>query len=394
VIGTFKPAYAHPKIGDMALPPTIEDISAQWLTTALSLKYPGVVVSGFRVEEVIHGTTTKIRLALGYNDWGREAQLPPTMILKGGYEPHSIPARDMYVNEVLFYRDVAPNITINAPQCFYAGVDWDRPQSLILMEDLKLKHVKFCHPLQPHGYAQVARRLDAIATYHAQSWNSPEFKAGGRLGDVLGRFEGWFNVWHGTYLDPAVYVAYTREPRGAAVSTLLHDPAWMQRVFDKLRQIQDTQDVCLIHGDTHLGNLYEESDGTPGFFDAQVSRASWSLEVAYHIIGALDVADRPRYEKALLAHYLDRLRVHGVDAPAFPDAWELYMWAAAYGFFIFLINETRFQTEAVNTAYTVRFGSVLLDHGVPGLTGRAAHGGNQQAAHQQSPRQDFQHHLV
>lgn len=309
MIGTFKPAYAHPKIGDMALPPTIDDISAQWLTTALSIKYPDVMVTGFRVEEVIHGTTTKIRLALGYNDWGREAQLPPTMILKGGYEPHSVPARDMYVNEVLFYRDVAPNITINAPRCFYAGVDWDRPQSLILMEDL-------------------------------------------------------------------------------------HDPAWMQRVFDKLRQIQDTQDVCLIHGDTHLGNLYEESDGTPGFFDAQVSRASWSLEVAYHIIGALDVADRPRYEKALLAHYLDRLRVHGIDAPAFPDAWELYMWAAAYGFFIFLINETRFQTEAVNTAYTVRFGSVLLDHGVPGLAGRAAHGGNQQAAHQQSPRQDFQHHLV
>jgi hypothetical protein len=235
------------------------------------------------------------------------------------------------------------------------------------MEDLQLRHVKFCDPLRPQSYAQVARRLDAIAVYHAQTWNSPQLRPGGRLGDVLGRFEGWFNVWHGTYLEPSVYIGYTREPRGAAVSTLLHDPDWMRRVFDQLRQIQDSQDVCVIHGDTHLGNLYEEVDGTPGFFDAQVSRASWSLEVAYHIIAALDVADRPRYEKALLAHYLDRLRVNGVDAPDFPDAWDLYMWSAAYGFFIFLINETRFQTEAVNTAYSVRFASVLLDHGIPGL---------------------------
>ena len=146
----------------------------------------------------------------------------------------------------------------------------------------------------------------------------------------------------------------------------LHDPHWMGRVFEKLREIQDTQDVCLIHGDTHLGNLYEEVDGTPGFFDAQVSRASWSLEVAYHIIAALDVADRPKYEKALLAHYLSSLRTNGVNAPSFPEAWELYLWGAAYGFFIFLINETAFQTEAVNTAYSVRFASALLEHGIPG----------------------------
>jgi Ecdysteroid kinase-like family len=362
----FRPAYPCPKPGDMALPSTIEDISAAWVTKALSLKYPGVVVAGCRIIKVIHGTTTKIRLGLSYKDFGGSDTLPPTMILKGGFEAHRVPARDMYVNEVLFYRDVAPNITINAPKAYYAGVDWDQPQSLILMEDLEVKHVTFCHPLFPHKYAQVSRRLEAMAVYHSQTWNSPELKAGGKMEDVLGRFEGWFNVWHGTYLEPATYMAYTREPRGAAVSMRLHDPHWMGRVFEKLREIQDTQDVCLIHGDTHLGNLYEEVDGTPGFFDAQVSRASWSLEVAYHIIAALDVADRPKYEKALLAHYLSSLRTNGVNAPSFPEAWELYLWGAAYGFFIFLINETAFQTEAVNTAYSVRFASALLEHGIPG----------------------------
>ena len=34
----------------------------------------------------------------------------------------------------------------------------------------------------------------------------------------------------------------------------------------------------------------------------------------------------------------------------------------AYWLFIFLINETRFQTEAIDTAYTPRFGGAALDH--------------------------------
>lgn len=40
----------------------------------------------------------------------------------------------------------------------------------------------------------------------------------------------------------------------------------------------------------------------------------------------------------------------------------------AYGLFIFFVNETRFQTEAVNTAYTARFGAAALDHDTVALT--------------------------
>ena len=119
---------------------------------------------------------------------------------------------------------------------------------------------------------------------------------------------------------------------------------------------------CMNHGDTHLGNLYEEPDGTPGFFDAQVARAPWQFEVTYHMVGALDVADRRGHERDLLRHYLGCLSAAGIDAPSFDDAFEAYRREIAYGLFIFLINETRFQPEAVNTAYTVRFGSAADDH--------------------------------
>jgi aminoglycoside phosphotransferase (APT) family kinase protein len=140
----------------------------------------------------------------------------------------------------------------------------------------------------------------------------------------------------------------------------------MLRVFERLKKIQDTEDFCLIHGDTHLGNLYEDADGKPGFFDAQVTRASWSLEVPYHVIGAIDQADRPKWERALLSHYLQHLRHNGVEPPSFDAAWELYMWGAVYGYHIFLINETAFQTESVNTAVAARFAAALLANGIPG----------------------------
>ena len=194
--------------------------------------------------------------------------------------------------------------------------------------------------------------------------NSPEFAAGGRFAWITSRFSGWSVEYQNRYFVPDVWQHYVESPRGAAVSARLHDRAWMQRALARIGEIEATEPVCLIHGDTHLGNLYIEADGKPGFFDAQVARAPWHLEVSYHITCALDIPDRKAWEQALLMHYLEELKSHGIDTPDYDSAWLSYRRSLAYGYFIFLINETRFQTEAINTAYTARFGAALLDRGV------------------------------
>ena len=152
------------------------------------------------------------------------------------------------------------------------------------------------------------------------------------------------------------------------MSRYLHDREWMVAALADIASRHKGKAVCLIHGDTHLGNLFVEPDGTPGFLDAQVSRAPWSLEVAYHIGCALDIEDRRAWERPLLEHYLSQLA--GVEAPSFNEAWEDYRRDLAYGYFIFAINETCFQTEAVNTAYAARFGAALVDHGTGDAIGR------------------------
>jgi hypothetical protein len=348
---------------DMRLPVMPEQVTATWLTAALRFRYPGVTVAQSCVEDVILGTSTKIRVRCDYGAAGRDAGLPERLIVKGGFEAHSSSMREMYANEIRFYRDVQPLVRIQSPRCYYAGSDPDGYQSIVIMEDLKAKDVEFLHALRPQSYLQVARRLSDMARYHAQTWNSPQFLPGGRFDWIGSRFSGWSIEYQNRYFVPEVWQHYVSSPRGAAVSVRLHDRHRMKQALARLGELEASEPVCLIHGDTHLGNLYIESDGTPGFFDAQVARAPWHLEVSYHIACALDVPDRRDWEQALLAHYLESLQAHDIAVPDFDSAWLSYRRSLAYGYFIFLINETRFQTEAINTAYAARFGAAMLDHG-------------------------------
>lgn len=345
---------------DMALPLPLrtEHISADWLSRAT-----GGTVSSARTVDVIEGTSTKVRMAVEAD------RLPATLIVKGGFEAHSPAMAEMYANEARFYGRIAPVLPLPGPRCWFAGSDPESYQSLVVIEDMDRAGVIWLHGQTPQAPAAVARRLEALARFHAASWSAPGSAPDQRFSWLGGRFSDWSMTYAERYLVPEVWDHYCRLPRGAAISAPLHDRAWMIGAFANFRHIEETGPRCVIHGDTHLGNLFEWPDGTPGFLDAQPSWTNPILEVAYHVTAALDLTDRRGAEKALLEGYLAALANHGAAAPGFDQAWLWYRQFLAYGFFIFLINETRFQTEAVNTANTARFGAAMLDHGVQDLIG-------------------------
>jgi hypothetical protein len=156
-------------------------------------------------------------------------------------------------------------------------------------------------------------------------------------------------------------------PRGAAVSAQFHNLHWAESAMDRMAAVAEGLPLCLVHGDTHLGNLYEDLDGTPGFFDSQPHKAPAMVEITYHLTCAIDIADRPRWERDLVAHYREELLRQGVDAPDLENLMLQLGIFLAYGYMIFLVNESLFQSEAVNTAYTARFGTAMLDHGTKDL---------------------------
>lgn len=346
----------------MHLPLKVEDITSHWVQDALQVSFPDVAVEHCRVADVILGTSTKIRIELGYDAVGQELGLPRTMIVKGGFEAHSPTMGFMYAKEARTYGEVLPLWDIRAPRCYFAGRDEHSYQSIILMEDLVARGATFCHAQKPQGYEQLKRRLQAMARYHAQMWEHPAFNDGGALAWIEPRMTGDTLMYADRYLQPETWQHYIGLPRGAAISRRLHDLDWMRAAFGKLAELHSRHPLTLSHGDTHLGNLYEEADGTPGFFDMQVNRAPWFADVTYHLICALDLMDRREWERPLLRHYLACLAAEGAPAPDFDEAWGCYRREIAWGLFVFIINETRFQTEAVNTAYCARFADAALCH--------------------------------
>jgi hypothetical protein len=141
----------------------------------------------------------------------------------------------------------------------------------------------------------------------------------------------------------------------------------MASAMDKIEILGRQLPHSIVLGDTHLGNLYVDPDGTPGFFDFICGHEPAMMEVAYHITGALDTADRARWEGPLVQHYLDELGRNGAPAPAFDEAMHQFGVFIAYGFCIFITNDSIFQSEAINTAYTARFSTAMLDHDTIGL---------------------------
>jgi len=348
------------------LPIHLEEISCDWLTAALRTKNPGVTVRAFEILDVVRSTCTKIRLKLDLDDAARRAGIPERVILKGGFEAHARELAQMHRREVRGYRDVFPVLELPTPACHFADYDAERKQGIIIMDDLVPRGVTFCNALRPQTYEQVARRLAVLARFHAQSWDSPELAPGGRWGDL----DDFFEVMRAFFernVSPAAWHRFIGLPRGAAVSVRFHDRDWMADAWERLSAFSRRLPHCVLHGDVHLGNLYIEPDGTPGFLDTLASRGPGMLEVSYHVSASVDVADRARWEAALVQHYLDELTRNGVDAPPLDEAMRQYGILLLYGYFIWITTESHYQPESVNTANAARVSTAMLDRDTLGL---------------------------
>lgn len=343
------------------MPLALDGITADWLTAALRLQAPDITVRRFEIVDEIRGTSTKLRLRLDLDEAGRRAGIPGTVIVKGGFEAHSADMYYMYEREIRGFRDVWPILRLPSPKPYFADWDPDQRHGLVIMEDLVARGVEFCSALKPQTHEQVERRLTTLAEYHSKTWGSPEFLPGGRW-DWIEEHLNALLIFVEEVITQEEWDRYLALPRGGAISTCFHDRHWGSEALLRVKALCQRRPQAIIHGDTHLGNLYIEPDGTPGFYDSLAGRAPPMMEVAYHITCALDLADRPKWECSLIQHYLDELRRHGVDAPAYDEAMYQYAIFLTFGYYIFLVNSPVFQTETINTAYAARFNAAMLEH--------------------------------
>jgi hypothetical protein len=346
--------------------PTVQaDISRTMLEQALSSSFPGTQLNGFRIEDAHHGFSTVLRVHLTPAD--SNPQLPPSVMLKGGFEEFTRSrGRDFtYRSLQMEYQAylMLPELGLHMPKVFFQQLDPERAQMVILMEDLALRKVRFQRGLLPNDAGQVARRLTALAEFHARTWDSPELKEGGKYGAMASNGAQMFL----DYLDHAgfddnEYAKFIALPRCQAAPLVMQDYDWIKRYIAYAAAMSNAIPNCVIHGDTHLSNLYEESDGTPGFFDSLARREPGISEATYHICNALDPMQRRRHERDLVAHYRAQLIQHGVSMPSLWEVMHQYTTFLSLNLITFFVNPTYYQTEAFNTAHAVRAIMAIIDN--------------------------------
>lgn len=344
---------------EIDIPQSPEDVDPLWLTRALSQTHPGVIVETATVDQVVHGAGTKLRLHLTYR--GACAGLPAVLWAKAGWEDHSALMERVgsYAREARFYRDIAPQLTVRAPRCWFAAWN-EQGQGIILMEDLTANGGVLWDCRTPASPDSVADMLDNLARVHAPYWESAALRS---ILDVPIRRTGPSSEWPLANGPPRI-AACLAGPRGTHIPARVKDPDRIDRAFwAMVDSMAALPHGCLIHGDAHPGNSYTNADDRAALYDWQtLARGPWGHDVAYHIVTALNVENRRRCEQDLLRHYLERLRAHGVAAvPAFGDAWDHYRRHIAYPLHIWITNLTTHQSEQNCQAMATRLGIAADD---------------------------------
>jgi hypothetical protein len=339
-----------------------EILSADWLTSVLSAVYPGAAVDRVSIVEEIVTTAHKVRFAVEYRT-SMGPEVPRKFCVKGFFGPDAPRYRSTAAaaSEAFFYRDLAPGLSVRLPQCVYAAVDAGTQHGIIVMKDLVADGARFLTALEPYSLRQATATLDQLARLHAASWNGREFD---RLSWLKPQLQQLATV---PIMPPSKLQTLLEGPRGKPLPSVIKDADRIYRALRALSERLSRETTCVVHGDAHAGNVFEQSEG-PGLIDWQlVQSGCWALDVAYHIGAVLNVEERERSERALLTHYCDRLRAHGATPPAPDHAWLLYRMGAIYGYYLWGITQR--VVPEVTEEFVRRLGSAVVAHDSFGLLG-------------------------
>jgi hypothetical protein len=308
-------AVGRVRSGTPPTPRTAADLTPQYLDAVLAVEG-----SPCEVLDVEHlgghaGTTARDRVALRYRDGHTSVDRPGVLFAKLAPANFStalfVHLMGLGANEVRFYRDLAPEVPACTPRVYSAQMTADAVRFCILFEDLTARGCTFRRIGDDLGADFAEAVVVAMAAYHARFWDSARFD-----GDL---------AWLPRHACDPIY------PVARLMCRLAHGPslryfgdALPGEFADGIRMLYDRRDaledvwaegpVTLIHGDPHIGNLYAEPDGTPGFLDWQLARVGQGIrDVAHFLISSLDPALRREREDALLVRYVAALKENGVE---------------------------------------------------------------------------------
>ncbi|PXW32778.1 UNVERIFIED_CONTAM: ecdysteroid kinase [Williamsia faeni] len=314
--------------------------SPEWLTAALQRRFPGIKILGVTPGPVVSRVSTNARFTIEYS--GTTSPGPSrSLCVKGYFNEIGQAARYIGESETYFYRDLADAVGVRTLTCLYAEVDPVTRHGVVITEDLVAEGGEFLDASSAYTPEQTASTLGDMARLHAATWNNPDWADQPWLASRIGKT---LTLWG----DDGVMSRIGANMFGAnasGVSQEIRDP---KRIVDAYRNVvthskaavaDRTLPWCVIHGDSHPGNLFLDPAGRPSLFDWQlVQRGMWYLDVGYHIAATLSVEDRRRSEDELLRHYLQSLADLGVEPPPFETARRALGLGIVHGLYLWSIT--------------------------------------------------------
>jgi aminoglycoside/choline kinase family phosphotransferase len=305
-----------------AFPTRPEELDAESLTAALSARHPGVRVAGVELLELDELTNTHARVRLDYD---QAAGAPATMFCKlpplESARRATIAATGMGPREARFYATLGDDLALRTPMVHAAHTDDGDGDFLLLLEDLGTTGCTVSDGTVGVTPDAAAIALEELADLHVR-YEDPARRAAEA---------GWVVPATAGSDYGAVMLRYGLDHHRNRLNDAFADIAELyieQRVA--MHDVWTAGPQTVIHGDPHLGNVFDDH-GRTGFLDWGIIRVSTPLrDVCYFIQMAMDVEDRRRHERDLLAHYLGARRAAGgieIDAD---EAWLRHRLHAAY----------------------------------------------------------------
>ena len=303
------------------IPASIDDVTPAWLTEVLGRAITAATATQIGVGIGVSSALYRVALT-------GEGDGPSTVVVK-------LPALDeaavftstvlrMYIREVGFFEELAPDSPIRVPAYFHGAVDEETSRFVVVMEDLGSMRV--VDQLEGMAIEDAERAVDELAAWHVQWWGKADALAERgmvvSLADpiypailpmVFG--EGWAKVTGAMDVQPSILDV---GPRFAdAIAGLLQD----------LNEGPRT----MTHGDYRADNILFADDGSVALLDYQlIGSGSGAYDLAYFVTQSLDPDVASTHEKALFDRWMAGLQSRGIEASELTGMWEQYRKAALF----------------------------------------------------------------
>ena len=306
------------------VPASSAAIDAAWLTEALQTRHPGVTVEHVELADAAEVTNSHAWLTVRYASdsppgppslFGKLLPIDPTRRVQ-------IAHTQMGLREAKFYERLAPKLDLRVPEAHVVRYEEDEGGAfVILLEDLNESGCSVSSGPESPTPDAAAKALEDLAAMHVR-FEDPR---------VREAEAGWVPV-----PDPPSDYGSLRLQEG-----LDHHRDKLTDAFAEMAAVYIEQREALhavwiegpktvIHGDTHIGNLFFDGD-TIGFLDWGIIALSTPLrDVSYFLNMCLSVEDRRARDVDLIRHYLDVRSSLGGTPISFDDAWKAHRLQASY----------------------------------------------------------------